>query len=67
MRFRYSKQAYKVLWFLILMNWATVMLAIKIEGGSPLELFFIMNGVLTFAILVVLAILDIIEWRYPKR
>jgi len=69
MWFKYSKQAYKVLWlFLIVITWVGLVSKITIIGSpGPLDIFFMYFGFGAFFTLIFLTILDIIEWRYPKR
>lgn len=67
MQFRYSKQAYKILWFLLIVITWMLFVAEFSGGWTPLEIFFLSFGLLSFYTLIFLTILDIIEWRYPRR
>ena len=69
MQFRYSKQSYKVLWFLLIVTWATVVLnyaGSMVYLNAPM-LFLMLFGCCTVLTLIITAIFDIIEWRYPSR
>lgn len=69
MSFRYSKRAYKVLWFLLVLSWATVLLETKdaLNVYNPMSRFLMLLGLCTSMTLIFLGILDIIEWRYTRR
>lgn len=67
MQFKYSKQAYKPLWFLLIVTWATVVLngTGSLVYHNATTLFLMLFGFVATFTLIFLTILDIIEWRYP--